>query len=491
MTVNQANEYIKMNRTKVNDKYRHVYHAMAPIGWINDPNGFCEFKGEHHLFFQYYPYDSQWGPMYWGHVKSKDFIKWEELPVALAPDQSYDEGGAFSGSAIQVKDELYLMYTGHTNPEKENPTAIRQVQCLAKSNDGISFEKLESNPVITSLQIPKNGYIQDFRDPKIWEQDNHYYAVIGSKTKENKGQIGFYVSSNLINWEYLNNFTLEEPFGSVWECPDLFELQDHRVLLISPQNMKYEDGGSENIHSTIAMLGTFDTKSGSYEMQCYQTIDTGFDFYAPQTLKADDGRRVMIAWMNMWERTSPLHDLGHLWAGSMTLPREIYIKNSKLYQQPIREIQNYRKNDEVAYNLEISGQLLFEHIKLRSHELYIELDDMTDKVLDIDLFKNDSEALGLTIDGIHKEIILNRSNIGYAIKSLSKSHDFKRRQKIAAMEDGVKLQIFIDVSSVEIFINGGEHTMTSLVYPKEPGCICFTTKDTVKIKTFKKWDIEV
>ena len=118
VTVNEANQYIQINKEKVINRYRHNYHVMAPIGWINDPNGFSLFKDEYHLFYQYYPYDSEWGPMHWGHAKSKDFIKWETLPVALAPDQPYDVGGCFSGSAMQIGEELYLMYTGHTDPDK-------------------------------------------------------------------------------------------------------------------------------------------------------------------------------------------------------------------------------------------------------------------------------------------------------------------------------------------------------------------------------------
>lgn len=489
VTVNEANQYIQINKEKVINRYRHNYHVMAPIGWINDPNGFSLFKDEYHLFYQYYPYDSEWGPMHWGHAKSKDFIKWETLPVALAPDQPYDVGGCFSGSAMQIGEELYLMYTGHTDPDKENPEAVREVQCLAKSTDGIAFEKCSKNPVISSDEVPGHARIQDFRDPKIWEKDGKYYVVIGSKRKDYKGQILFYTSEDLENWKYLNRFTLEEDFGSVWECPDLFMLDCRDVLIMSPQLLPEGKYGSQNIYACIAAIGNFDYSTGDYHVEHYQQLDSGFDFYAPQTVKAKDGRRIMIGWMNMWERESPLKDLGHYWRGSMTLPRELFIKSNKVYQQPVKEIQNYRKNEEIFYGLNINEEHSLEHIKLQSHELYIELDNMENKVLDIDLFKNGDESLKLTVDGIKKEVRLDRSNIGYSIESKNKPKDYIRKQSIDSMKEGIKLNIFVDVSSVEIFINDGEYVMTSLVYPKNEGHIAFRSCDLVTIKKFIKWDI--
>lgn len=162
MTVERANDYIQENREKVNPRYRPAFHVAPPVGWMNDPNGFIYYQGEYHLFYQYYPYNSQWGPMHWGHTKSKDLIHWEELPVALAPDEWYDKDGCFSGSAIEKDGRLYLMYTGHV---VENDV-VTQTQCIAVSDDGITFEKLASNPVIGAELLGDEGSIHDCRDPK-------------------------------------------------------------------------------------------------------------------------------------------------------------------------------------------------------------------------------------------------------------------------------------------------------------------------------------
>ena len=132
------------------------FHVTGGIGWINDPNGFAPYKGEYHLFYQYYPYDTKWGPMHWGHVKTKDFVRWERLPVALAPDMDYDKDGCFSGGAVEMPDGRHLlMYTGVRNVRRKNGKIDSfQTQCIA-IGDGENYQKYEGNPVIRSEEIPR------------------------------------------------------------------------------------------------------------------------------------------------------------------------------------------------------------------------------------------------------------------------------------------------------------------------------------------------
>ena len=166
------------------------FHVTAPIGWINDPNGFAPYKGEYHLFHQYYPYDIKWGPMHWGHVKTQDFIKWERLPAALAPDMEYDKDGCFSGGAVEMPDGRHLlMYTGVRNVRRKNGKVESfQTQCIA-IGDGVNYEKYEANPVIRTEDIPEGGSVHDFRDPKIWREDGMYHIVVGNRTPDTSGTI--------------------------------------------------------------------------------------------------------------------------------------------------------------------------------------------------------------------------------------------------------------------------------------------------------------
>ena len=103
--LNKAQKKLDSWKRSVNTEYKPKYHLSVPAGWLNDPNGFGFFQGKCQLFYQYHPYDTVWGPMHWGHARTKDFLNWEELPVALYPDQPYDKGGCWSGTAI-VKDDV-------------------------------------------------------------------------------------------------------------------------------------------------------------------------------------------------------------------------------------------------------------------------------------------------------------------------------------------------------------------------------------------------
>ena len=171
--LNKARAYEDQFASYVPEAERSMFHVTGPIGWINDPNGFSVYRGEYHLFFQYHPYKPVWGPMHWGHVKTRDFIRWERLPAALAPDMPYDKDGCFSGSAIELPDgRQLLMYTGVREEYQPDGTLKPyQTQCLAVG-DGKDYEKIDANPVLTAKDLPKGGSESDFRDPNIWKEED-------------------------------------------------------------------------------------------------------------------------------------------------------------------------------------------------------------------------------------------------------------------------------------------------------------------------------
>lgn len=162
----EANAFVLEQRKNVNEFYKPLYHFSPPCGWMNDPNGLVYFRGEYHVFYQFHPYSSQGGLMYWGHAKSRNFTTWEHLPIALAPDAPYDKNGCWSGGAIVIEDVLYLIYTGHYDENGER----RQTQNIAFSRDGIHFEKYIGNPVIEAASAPMGVSKADFRDPFVWKK---------------------------------------------------------------------------------------------------------------------------------------------------------------------------------------------------------------------------------------------------------------------------------------------------------------------------------
>ncbi|CUN96628.1 sucrose-6-phosphate hydrolase [Clostridium disporicum] len=461
------------------------FHLCAPIGWINDPNGFSTFNNEYHLFYQYHPYDVVWGPMYWGHSKTNDFIKWEQLPIALAPEASYDMGGCFSGSALEYDGKHVIMYTGVLDNKDENgERVVRQTQCIA-IGDGENYEKLECNPVITHEMLPEGSSLEDFRDPKIWREGEEFYCVVASRSNDGSGQILMYKSNNLKEWEFVTIVdNSKNKVGRMWECPDLFSLNGKGVLIISPQEVKATKDGFHNGSNTAYLIEKYDNEKKSFERESCNVIDFGLDFYAPQTLESIDGRRIMIGWMHSWEnRIVP----GNFkWCGMMTMPRELTIRDGCLIQNPIREIENYYKNTVEYNNLIIKDEVSLDGIFGRELDITIDIDGSQAEEFKIKLAKNNEYETIISFNSKKNIIEFDRSYSGNYGDILH-----KREMKVRDKNGKVKMRLIIDKYSVEIFANDGEQVMTSTFYtPLEATGITFASEGN-SIINIKKHDIEV
>lgn len=457
--VNLANQFISENHDKVIDTYRPHYHFAAPIGWINDPNGFVYYQGAYHLFYQYYPYDSKWGPMHWGHAKSVDLIHWEQLPVALAPDQTYDADGCFSGSAIEQDGKLYLIYTGHV----EEDGKCREVQCLAISEDGITFKKHSANPIISDEHLSGlDADISDFRDPKVIQHEGSYYCLVASKTADELGQVLLFKSSNLIDWQFFSVLlTGDKTQGVMWECPDLFHLDGQDVLIISPISMAKDGVAFENLNSSVAFIGRVDWSSGQFIVENYHEIDGGLDFYAPQTCIGADGKRIMIAWMQMWQRTLPTNDLAHLWAGAMTLPRILSVEDLRLVQKPVPI-----SCDTTTSKIELfTGDTMLTHdVFSDSCYLKFELDVTKSSSLLISLAYSEESALKISYDS--KKALLTFDRTGFGIPLVGKEKKILNKRSVYVPikhQEKLIIECYRDTASVDVFINGGI-TLTSTFY---------------------------
>ncbi len=154
-TLREARKYEETVEKSIAREERPDFHLCSRVGWMNDPNGFSYHNGMYHMFYQYYPYESKWGPMHWGHAVSRDLLHWEHLPAALAPDEPYDRDGCFSGSALTLPDgRQLLMYTSVVKERQENDT-IRDIQTQSLAiGDGIDYEKYEKNPVLDAAELP-------------------------------------------------------------------------------------------------------------------------------------------------------------------------------------------------------------------------------------------------------------------------------------------------------------------------------------------------
>ncbi len=483
--LNQARLYEQKAIANVAKTDRPSYHFSVPTGWLNDPNGFSDFKGEHHLFFQYNPYATHWDTMHWGHAKSKDFILWEYLPAALAPDQPYDHSGVFSGSALEDNKKQILIYTGVDEHFENNRKQIYQTQCIAVG-DGLNYEKLSSNPAISFDLLPEGSSKEDFRDPKIWKEDGTYYVVAGSRNADGSGQIALFYSDNLTDWHFGSILDQSRnQLGKMWECPDFFALDDSQILLVSPQDMLADGLEFHNGNNAICLIGSYDKANLKFTRNTIHNIDYGLDFYAPQTMQTEDGRRVMIAWMQSWDNRLCPDDFS--WYGTMTCPRELSVQNGRLYQNPVRELECYRKNKVCYLDLHKEEETFcLPKIEGRTIDLTIHLKGSDYQTFIMHLASDEQYYTEIRYNRENSILTFDRTYSGYRRDMIG-----TRNIKVEEDSDGLCMRILIDRYSVEIFLNNGRQAMSSLLYtPQSAKGITFSIIGSVYMD-ITKYDIEV
>ena len=307
------------------------HHFKPHHGFINDPNGLVYFNGYYHLFYQYWPkHEEPWKePAHWGHARTKDFITYEELPIAIAPDMPYDGHGCWSGTATVKDGVLYLIYTSMLTDPDQNGN--RQTVSIVTSRDGEHFDKYAGNPVISD--VPADGG-PDFRDPAVACIDGKYYLVMASGNPEaDEARLLLYTSEDLFHWEYLGVAASWEN-ARYNECPSLVPMADGVLLAAS---VVTHDG---NYFS--AMFGDF--CNGKFTSRVSGRVDRGPDQYAGQSFLSPDGRVLLIGWMPGWDYVGYREKD----VGCLTVPREIYAKDGALRIRPAREVLPLAKGSDPA-----------------------------------------------------------------------------------------------------------------------------------------------
>ena len=326
------------------DPYRQKFHIQPMVGWLNDPNGLCKIGGTYHAFFQYGPFDVTGGVKHWGHVVSRDLLHWDYRPVMLYPDEPFDCHGVYSGSALVEDGTMYLYYTGNVKFPGDYDY-IKQGRghnvCLAVSRDG---EHIDSKQCLLYNKDYPAGLTCHVRDPKVFTYEGRYYMVLGARTVDDRGEVLVFESTDKLHWNHINTLTTPEPFGFMWECPDLFALDGQWFLAVSPQGIE-----CQNVYG-CGYLPVYGDWRSDCALGDFHHIDYGFDYYAPQSfVDGDTGRRIQIGWMGM-----PDADYGnpatvaHGWQHCMTIPRVLTRDGQgHILQTPVPELAAYR-GDAVA-----------------------------------------------------------------------------------------------------------------------------------------------
>ncbi len=455
------------------EAYRPQFHFSPEKNWMNDPNGLVYYKGEYHLCYQYNPFGNEWGHMSWGHAVSRDLVHWQHLPVAIP-----EENGVmiFSGSAVvdwhnssgfcrtsdpQDRSCLVAIYTGYTGKE--------QNQNAAYSNDrGRTWTKYPGNPVI-------DLHLADFRDPKVfWHKAGRKWVMVTVLSPQHK--VRFFGSTDLKHWTALSDFGPAGAVGGVWECPDLFELPvegdpGHTRWVLS---VNVNPGGAAGGAADQYFIGKFDGTRFTNENPDEQVLwaDYGKDFYASTSFSdvpPSDGRRIWMGWLDNWEYAA--HVPTSPWRGAQSIPRVVKLRRFprgiRLLQEPVAELQALRGRH-VAIEDQSTGAAnrLLESRGVRGETLEIVAEIQPGQATEFGLRvrKGASEETVVGVDPGKSQLFIDRNRSG------DTSFDPKfpgRHMAPMCLASGqpIKLHIFVDRSSAEVFGNDGKPVISDRIFP--------------------------
>jgi fructan beta-fructosidase len=488
-----------MTNIIMKEKYRPQFHFSPEANWMNDPNGMVYYEGEYHLFYQYHPFGTTWGPMHWGHAISKDLIHWDHLPIALAPDGN---GAIFSGSAVVDWNDSTGFFNGGSGlvvifthadqyPDSDRP---RQRQSLAYSIDrGRTWIKYEGNPVLVEESIT------DFRDPKVfWHEETNKWVMILAAGDH----VRIYTSPDLKTWSFASEFGIDAgSHAGVWECPDLFKLpvdgnadNNKWVMIVSIGNESAYAEGSR----TQYFIGDFDgsTFINQNSDETVFWVDYGRDNYAGVTwsdIPTQDGRRIFIGWMSNWKYANETPTKA--WRSAMTLPRELTLKETsegiRLIQTPVAEVKELRKEklswDDLILN---PYENILSHISGDQLEIIAEFELVSATEFGFKVRKSDSEETIIGYDADEKSLFVNRIKSG--LTGFNEYFPCTHVAPLSIKNDCVKLRIFVDWSSVEMFGNDGEVVITDQIFPDpaSKGLELYTIGGNVKLVSLLIFQLE-
>lgn len=426
------------------DKDRLNYHIMPTSGWVNDPNGLCQFKGVYHIYYQYSPFDVNGKLKLWGHITTEDFIKYQEHEPVLYPDFRYDQNGVYSGSAVVRNGKINYFYTGnvkHLDGDYDYIMTGREQNLIAcSSEDGFNFSEKEL--IMTNTDFPSKLSLH-VRDPKVYHKNGIDYMVIGARDDNSTGCILVLKGKDLKDWECHTVIYSDEKFGYMWECPDLFDLNGETVLVTCPQGVPEEGYIYKNVHQNGYFLVNGNLESKDVNLSEFRLLDYGFDFYAPQSFEDESGRRILVGWMGIPDADYTNRTTENGWQHALTMPRELILKDGIIYQRPVEEIKALRGNNRTF----VADEFKDLEVENLSFELCAEFEKCNGFKLNL---RND---ISLSFDKSKGLIELNMGESGCG-----------RDARYAYCDEIRNIDVYSDTSAFEIFINDGEIVFTTRAY---------------------------
>lgn len=424
------------------DPHRPIYHFLPPHNWINDPNGLIQFRGEYHLFYQHNPAAPGWGTMVWGHAVGPDLVHWTDRPYALLADQPYDKGGVWTGCMVNDSGTATAVYTG----------VAPEVQCIATSMDGLSWEKFRGNPVIA--HPPEGLKVTGFRDPCVGRDEQGWWMVVGSGIEGEGGVLFLYRSQDLKKWSY-EGLALKgnSALGNMWECPNLFPLDGCWALVMSPGALG----------RAVSMVGRFDGRVFHPEAQ--GEVDEGGSLYAPQVFRDEHSRAILFGWLREERPDEAVRAAG--WAGALSLPRQIRLHGGRLAYEPVPEISRLRGRKLYEGNLELRTGSQSALLRARSRACEVDLTLRSAGAGAVHLSILQSAAGGeKTVVRYEPESGVLSLDRRFSCQAGDVSRNVNQTKLPVRPDDPLRLRVYVDGSIVEAYAAGA--CLTGRVYPSLP-----------------------
>lgn len=420
-------------------QWHNKFHLEMPKGLINDPNGLCYHQGKYQIFFQWNPFGCEHKHKHWAYTQTTDFINYTKPQIALAPIDKFDKDGCYSGSARNKNNKLEIIYTANLKDE-QNIRYPRQV--LVKQNDDGEFIKEK----IIIDTVPE-GYTTHFRDPYIFAKNNRSFIILGAQRENLTGCALIYEEIDE-NWIFRGELKTQlTDFGYMWECPNLFTIDDKDILVFCPQGLKAQKYQYQNLYQAGYLIGQFNPDTLEFTHGEFHEFDMGFDFYAPQVL-VHENRHILIGWVGMPDKLQDYPTIDDGWVHSLTLPRELILKNDKLYQRPISELNELNQNTTTKINTDKIS--LSANKKL---EISIPLKDISNWQGKL---KFNDEYILLTYDKNTSVFTIDRNQLKLGGKGI--------RQFLVKAQDELNLSVYIDNSIIELYLQDGKYYATFCYY---------------------------
>ncbi len=511
-------------RAMTNDFWTPQFHLFPPQGWMNDPNGLCQFKSVYHAFYQYTP---EWPAnelRFWGHAVSKDLLSWETLPIAISPDAACDKDGVFSGSAwietcnvsagdcghgVDTAGEVMrLFYTGNvmdeTHPEADGIDVGREAyEVMVTSEDGLNFSP--KRVVLKPADYP-NTCTNHVRDPKVWEQDGVLRMLLGTREKDvaagnaktadercDSGAALIYDSSDCgKSWTLhsvirgANALGHREAFGYMWECPFLVQLDDQEFLSVCPQGLS-EGASTEPSAGTEPSVDTEPSADASKRSLLSDSAN----------LQENASSECLAKWQNIWQsgyfplqkgqklinvetvstENFVLWDHGFDFYAPQTFVddsgRTILIgwmgiidPTYHSYPEGIRFCHNLTLPRELS--LSGDGVILQRPVKELDAKRRECVEFFADTVVKIDQLSADIEITGISGDGtltLNDALELSYSKGIFALKFIDEDTAAGRTQRCIELKQLSDLRVIVDGSTVEIYLNDGRVVFSTRWFP--------------------------